>query len=597
MKLDHLLKKKKILFIDIIESKLILNDDRYFIETDFNEILNYIINNKKQKNWWFFCFNLNTFVVNFLIFLKQVKLKINIKTFLFNNKFYYLEFFINEKKIKIKSFTNFFQMHYSLILLKYYKNDEKLILNLIFLNDYSNRYNIFLNKTLVIKNKIQINQFFYKLIEKINKEMQELNFYLWLYKCNSVSALALNLFLNFFNLYNLKIEQSYKEFTNFQKSFYGGVNLIFGNPQKNDFIYYFDFNSMYPTIMNDSDFLYDEFTLISKFLNNGNLDIKTPGFYYIVFSSNMEIPILPQKIKNKIYFVNGSFLEGLYWNEEILFFLENGGEVHEIKFGYIFKKKEKIFSKFTEFFIQKRKENNFNNNFYKSILVSFFGRLGSKSYNKTTKFWNFQKYIKESEQENFEELILNEIWIQDFVIITLQIKIDENAVVKSNNFIASQITSKARIKLFNLIFKLKQKNIKILYCDTDSIFFCKKEKLNIQNLETELNINNIKPIRDAVFINNKFYFYKENNNDILKISGIEINNKFNTLNNIEEIKKKFYLSKESLIKILKKNNNFQKFSNFKMIKIKFNNYKKRKFSKDKKKTTPWTLNKETGELY
>jgi hypothetical protein len=127
----------------------------------------------------------------------------------------------------------------------------------------------------------------------------------------------------------------------FKKSFYGGRNEIFGNPNKNDYIYYYDFESMYGTIMKNENFAYGDYEILTypKYFNNINnsgdinlnkefLDEKKnkenillfndinfykPGFYEIKFTSELDLPILPFKtIEHGLIFPNGTLLSGMY---------------------------------------------------------------------------------------------------------------------------------------------------------------------------------------------------------------------------------------------------------------------------------------------
>ena len=83
----------------------------------------------------------------------------------------------------------------------------------------------------------------------------------------------------------------------------------------------------------------ESFPYGSTFLQKNPKDFSKPGFYFIEYYSSLNIPILPHKsyLNNKLLFTNG-YNSGLFWFEEIILFLENGGIVNDIKFAFIFNK-------------------------------------------------------------------------------------------------------------------------------------------------------------------------------------------------------------------------------------------------------------------
>ena len=81
------------------------------------------------------------------------------------------------------------------------------------------------------------------------------------------------------------------------------------------------------------------------------------GFYWIkAISEENWIPILPHRTKffnntdtEEIIFSNGTF-EGLYYSDEINYFLKNNGKIKDIKYGWIYDKEEEhyYFKNFAE---------------------------------------------------------------------------------------------------------------------------------------------------------------------------------------------------------------------------------------------------------
>jgi hypothetical protein len=92
-------------------------------------------------------------------------------------------------------------------------------------------------------------------------------------------------------------------------AYYGGRCEVYGNPYNSDFIFHYDFTGMYAQCMKEK-IGFGEFTV-----REHDFNITRPGFYYIEFNSNMEIPVLPihdTLDNNKLIFANGNNLDGCY---------------------------------------------------------------------------------------------------------------------------------------------------------------------------------------------------------------------------------------------------------------------------------------------
>ncbi len=117
----------------------------------------------------------------------------------------------------------------------------------------------------------------------------------------SAPSLSLKIFTKKYN--NNKISFNLKNHKKdlIRHSYFGGRCEVYGNPQKDDYIFHYDFTGMYAQCMKES-FPYGE----SYILDNPS-DFSKPGFYYIEYDSQMFIPVLPHKskINNKLMFTNG----------------------------------------------------------------------------------------------------------------------------------------------------------------------------------------------------------------------------------------------------------------------------------------------------
>lgn len=419
---------------------------------------------------------------------------------------------------------------------------------------------------------IQVVKIFINCIENFGKNL--------IYECNSISSISLKIFKLFYNNFNITLKLKIDDDNIIRNSYYGGRCEVFGNVNSNEKVYHYDFPGMYSQVMLEK-FPIGPFKFIDK-----PLDTNQPGFYYIKFFSNMEIPILPYRDLNtkKLLFPNGE-LEGLYWYEEINFFKSNGGMVIEIQKGYIFNKINFVFSEFSQKMIELRKIDKNHKFIYKIILNSLYGRLGLSYSPYETKILSEKKYLKINPVKIHKWIKINNTYIT-----TLHTKL--KPTINSNIIYAAIITSKARIKLYKGYNSVIKHGCRLLYSDTDSIFAAAPNNLQVLDIHIgDVYFNSQaedSQIIDSVFILPKTYGVTfQNNKSKIKIKGItrppltitELKKKFNGENtlsfnlNLLTHKKNFYYSETNILKI-----------------INLNNYDKRIFTHDKKYTKPLTLN-------
>jgi hypothetical protein len=120
-------------------------------------------------------------------------------------------------------------------------------------------------------------------------------------KSFSSASLSHKLFYKKYNLKNIK-EKIMKNDENFiRNAYFGGRCEVFGNPENNEHIKYYDFSGMYGQCMQE------------KFHNGNskyykNADTCLPGFHTIRYRSNFNfLPILPVRVDNKLFFPNGEY--------------------------------------------------------------------------------------------------------------------------------------------------------------------------------------------------------------------------------------------------------------------------------------------------
>ena len=392
----------------------------------------------------------------------------------------------------------------------------------------------------------------------------------------SISGLALNIFKKKFNKYNINTRITKDIDILFRPAYYGGRCEVFGNLKYDECCFHFDFSGMY------TNRLLEYFPHGSYTINYNINNITNNGFYYIHVFSNIEIPILPFRDKNKLLFPNGYF-HGLYWGEEILLFIKNGGIIRKIEYGIEFNKTEKIFEEFSKFCNISRKKSIYDKILWKLIPNSFIGRLGIKYDEEETIIIKDEDY----DPHNYDVICdkkINKNWI---VRIKSSFK-NENKRY-GNVIYPAIVTSKARILWWESSQAVIKNGGRILYCDTDSIFAAfKKDKKPLNQKHGEVFWDTSKKdtcLSDACFATSKVYCISYDNETFFKIKGIS--KKY--IKDFDMISfKKFF--EEGNKKIFKTTIFEKKKLNIKITDINklidFSYYDKRIFNKDKTETKP-----------
>lgn len=378
-------------------------------------------------------------------------------------------------------------------------------------------------------------------------------------KCFSISKLSISVFLHIYP--KNKIFADTEEDSILRYGNYGGRCEVFGNLRQGEKLYHFDFSGMYANRLSE------EYP-VGKGKLVKNIDFKNqPGIYCVHVISNMYIPILPLRL-DKLYFPNGEF-ETVTSHHELKLFIENGGIIKNIKWGYVYEKEERIYKNFAEFCIRKRKEGKELGLVWKLLVNSFIGRMGmNNSHTKTI-------IMKEADLNSLKMTVLSAKIINKIAIAEIICINKEKS--KGNVIIPLITTSKARVMWWRLANKVMNSGGRILYCDTDSIYMAHKEKISFFCGEYW------ESLKDGVFVSSKSYMYLKNNNEeITKIKGISNKGEIR----FETFKKNFYENKniETGIKFWSKKN--LKISIHDLRKeTNLSNYDKRIFNKDKTDST------------
>lgn len=323
------------------------------------------------------------------------------------------------------------------------------------------------------------------------------------FNTNNLTAGAISI-KHLFKMTNNIKKKLTKKIENILRPYYfGGRTEVFGNPITGEKMLHYDWSGMYGQCMCEN------IPCGEYYITQYDIDLNKPGFYYIKYKQNLEIPVLPVK-EDKLYFKNGEF-EGLYWFEEIQLFVEMGGTVYQTKYGIIpqlYKKEIKNFVKTNQ---KLRDAGGVFKQIGKNNINTLYGRLGMRTESEV------QEIFEENVKYIHKERVFN---------TELGTKIKKTNT-PTNLAVAFSITSKARIKLYRGIVEVRKRHGRILYCDTDSIIaaFNKEEYKNVINKRMgEVIFDTSKEdteIKDAVFCLPKTYgLVLESNKQIVKMKGL-----------------------------------------------------------------------------
>lgn len=522
-----------------------------------------------------------------ILIIENLRKKIKFNAVLFKSSLYELNIWSKNFKVKFKCSLKLFPLPLKKIGKLLDKNYEKLEFPHSFVN--KNNFNKYVGDHPVLK-EIKNWNLKEECVEycirdcKIVREMLRIIFkekYLnENMKARSISSLSLEVFKEHFNNLNLetKLDKKYDKIV--REAYFGGRCEIFGNVKEGEKIFHFDFTGMYSEIMRE-EFCFGKIKIVKEVRIEKKIE---EGFYDVdVISGNMDIPILPfRNEEGKLLFPNGMW-RGVYWYEELMLFLEEGGRISKIHKVIKFEKKGKPFVEFVEYFKKLRKKSEFDNVFWKLFINSIYGRMGMEESNVKTEIVDQLKYKRiELKKQIIKEIIINK------VIVVTYVEKNDKKDIDSNVCIAAAITSKARIKLYKAYKEVIKNGGRLLYSDTDSVFAAYTRNVIGEN-HGEIFWDGSKKdtaVDKAVFAIPKGYAIKLENASTVKIKGFKKDSI-----TFEEFEKTFKNKKELITKEIH-------FSKAK-FKLKFeeiektillHNYNKRIFNEDKTETRPLVIN-------
>jgi hypothetical protein len=152
------------------------------------------------------------------------------------------------------------------------------------------------------KRDVEIVSFFIKSLYDILKDLK-----VDIKKTYSAPSLSLKIFKENFNNKNIKLTNNVILDKYVRNSYYGGRCEVYGNPYDNEYIFHFDFSGMYSQCMKEK-FCFGKYKI-----NTNSKKIDKPGYYFIEYFSDINIPVLPHHsfTNKKLFFTNG-YLKGIY---------------------------------------------------------------------------------------------------------------------------------------------------------------------------------------------------------------------------------------------------------------------------------------------
>jgi hypothetical protein len=286
-----------------------------------------------------------------------------------------------------------------------------------------------------------------------------------------------------FKLYRSKfipeglIPMVFGEEHNFIKTAYtgGSTDMFIPSNNKDELVYAYDVNSLYPFIMKHYLMPVGEKTYFEGDIRKYQQDAF--GFFYceITAPSNLEHPIIQLHVKTKggirTIAPIGTF-KTVIFSEEMDNAIKLGYKFKIIK-GYTYQRKIIFDNYVNDLYIlrlQYSKDNPMNY-IAKLLLNSLYGRFGMKDLFDHLLLLDTEKYIKCTENLESKNYYINDsIKLNDNYLVQLEEKVKQYNLTLDYNVniaIAAAITGYARIYMSQ--FK-NNPNLKLFYTDTDSIY-------------------------------------------------------------------------------------------------------------------------------
>lgn len=322
------------------------------------------------------------------------------------------------------------------------------------------------------------------------------------------------------------------------KGYYGGRVEAYKKGLFKD-VFYYDVNSLYPSVMRLDYPLPNSVKEVSPTINN-IINFMGVSECNIITPKNINKPLLPVRFKEKLIFPVGEFM-GTYNHCELKRAIELGYKVEPLN-QIIYTKSWKPFKAFVEHFYSKRleykKQGNDMEYIFKLILNSLYGKFAQKKID----VWKLYDLNNMSYEDGHNAMKGKEIkFIDEEISKVMVMNTYQFNGVHSFPILSSYVTSYARLLMYDYLIKDE-----VLYTDTDSVItskesFVHSDEIGLMKLEGKFD--------ELMIIRPKFY-YCENKDDVkVKIKGLNkatVNDFFNIVDGQSVTKQKFTKIRESI---------------------------------------------------
>jgi len=292
------------------------------------------------------------------------------------------------------------------------------------------------------------------------------------------------------------------------QAYYGGRVECFKRG-KIENMHYYDFNSLYPSVMKDNVYP-DPNTMRMTYRNSKDKIMQYEGFSLVkIWQNETRYPILPFRTADgKVLFPCGN-IEGWYTHVELREAMKNGAVLTKVMKTYYYLETCSPFKSFVDTMYTKRQEYKEQGSpmeyVVKILMNSLYGKFGQKFINKDN-WLPFDFGMKELEKFDFIERYGNYVRVVK--------KMSQPAYFCFPCW-AAYVTAHARLKLWRAI-----KECDPVYVDTDSLITDKPMPYSnaLGDLKLEMTIN------EGIIVRPKFYglhaFKGSNEIEHVKIKGL-----------------------------------------------------------------------------
>jgi DNA polymerase elongation subunit (family B) len=321
------------------------------------------------------------------------------------------------------------------------------------------------------------------------------NFHVSLQKSITIAQLSMTIFRQ--NFLKAPIPNYVSREDDIRKAYYGGRVEIFKLQGKD--LNYYDVNSLYPFVMRNRPMP------VGLPVKNFCMKVEDFGVAYceIDCPQDLDIPLLPHRIKGKLIFPKGHFY-GWYCTPELQKAKQLGYKI-KIFYGYVFKQ-EYLFKDFIDTFY-KIKQNSkkgsveFTNS--KLQMNSLYGKFGQRR-----------------EQEKIVMFPKDTIGLEPLDFFGETPFYVEKTITEAKHIlpaIAAFVTCYARLTLYDYIEKAQSMGGTAYYCDTDSLVT--DVKMTCGNELGQIKDEIPEGIDEAIFLSPKMYAIKTKTGEVIKCKG------------------------------------------------------------------------------